>query len=48
MAEIVSLKTAVAGSRFRARVADDLAVTSPPSDQELVALCALRTKGTAE
>jgi glutaconate CoA-transferase, subunit B len=30
------------------RVADDLAVTSPPSDQELFALRALRTKGMAE
>jgi glutaconate CoA-transferase subunit B len=41
-------ETAREATGWDLRVADDLAVTSPPSDQELVALRALRTKGMAE
>jgi glutaconate CoA-transferase, subunit B len=41
-------ETAREATGWDLRVADDLAVTSPPSDQELVALRALGTKGMAE
>jgi glutaconate CoA-transferase, subunit B len=41
-------ETAREATGWDLRVADDLAVTNPPSDQELVALRALRTKGMAE
>ena len=41
-------ETAREATGWDLRVADDLAVTSPPSDPELVALRALRTKGMAE
>jgi glutaconate CoA-transferase, subunit B len=41
-------ETAREATGWDLRVADDLAVSSPPSDQELVALRALRTKGMAE
>ena len=41
-------ETAREATGWDLRVADDLAVTSSPSDPELVALRALRTKGMAE
>jgi glutaconate CoA-transferase subunit B len=41
-------ETAREATGWDLRVADDLALTNPPSNQELVALRALRTKGMAE
>jgi glutaconate CoA-transferase, subunit B len=41
-------ETAREATGWDLRVADDLAVTNPPSDQDLVALRSLRTKGMAE